>query len=467
MRARSGSDTGNDTTSDDTTRRRHRAAPRHRRRVASSRRGVLNIAAGSAGGQVLLLLAAPVLARMYSPADFGVFAVLGTLAATLGAVASGRFELAVPLPERDREAHDLVAVGLVTALGTALAGTVVVLVARDGIAALFDQPALSSWLWLTPWTAAAMAAVQVLNQLAIRYRRYSAIGRRNFLQAGATLLTQLGAGLVGLRSGGMALGLGVGQAVGALSLLPGMRRRGADEDPGTHRRSLWRTALHHRRFPLLLAPSGLINVLGLQLPVLLIAYFYGSAVAGWFGLTQRVLAIPVALLGLAVAQVYLAELSRAARTGSGRAAALFLQASRQLGMVAAAGALLIVFAAPPAFAMVFGPEWSTSGSYVQALAVFTATQLVGSPLSQTLIVFGRQGLQLAWDVGRMILVAAAVTATALAGGSALAAVWAFGLSAAAAYGVSWLLSFHVVTTAHRHGPPRKPEPVPPTLAHSR
>ncbi|GIJ22537.1 teichoic acid transporter [Micromonospora lutea] len=426
----------------------------------------MSIAAGSAGGQLLLLLAAPVLARMYSPADFGVFAVLGTLATTLGAVASGRFELAVPLPERDHEAHDLVAVGLVTALGTALAGTVVLMVARGEIAALFDQPALSSWLWLTPWTAAAIAAVQVLNQLAIRYRRYPAIGRRNFLQAGATLLTQLGAGLVGLRSGGLALGLGVGQAVGALSLLPGMRRRRADGEPGSRHRNLWRTALRHRRFPLLLAPSGLLNVLGLQLPVLLIAYYYGGAVAGWFGFTQRVLAIPVGLLGLAVAQVYLAELSRAARTGGGQAAALFLQASRQLGMAAAAGALLIAFAAPPAFTRVFGPEWSTSGTYVQALAVFTAAQLVGSPLSQTLIVFGRQGLQLAWDVGRLLLVAAAVAFTARSGGSALAAVWAFGLSAAVAYGASWLLSFHVVTSARGLGSPREPEPAPPALAGS-
>ncbi|GIJ33481.1 Membrane protein involved in the export of O-antigen and teichoic acid [Micromonospora sediminimaris] len=416
---------------------------------------------------MLLLLAAPVLARMYSPADFGAFAVLGTLATTLGAVASGRFELAVPLPERDQEAHDLVAVGLLAALGTALAGTAVLMVARGEIAALFNQPALSSWLWLTPWTAAAIAAVQVLNQLAIRYQRYPAIGRRNFFQAGATLLTQIGAGLMGLRVGGLALGLGVGQTVGALSLLPGMRRRSGDGKPETRHRSLWRTALKHRRFPLLLAPSGLLNVLGLQLPVLLIAYYYGSAVAGWFGFTQRVLAIPVGLLGLAVAQVYLAELSRAARTGGGQAAALFLQVSRQLGMVAAPGALLIAFAVPPAFTRVFGAEWSTSGTYVQALAVFTAAQLVGSSLSQTLIVFGRQGLQLAWDVGRLLLVAAAVMITARSGGSALAAVWAFGLSAASAYGASWLLSYHVVTSARGQESSHKSEQAPPALADSR
>lgn len=44
----------------------------------------------------------------------------------------------------------------------------------------------------------------------------------------------------------------------------------------------------YRRFPLFLAPSGLLKVLGQQLPVLLVAYWYGSSVAGWLGLTLRV-----------------------------------------------------------------------------------------------------------------------------------------------------------------------------------
>ncbi|WP_158566395.1 lipopolysaccharide biosynthesis protein [Micromonospora craterilacus] len=428
---------------------------------------MLSIAAGSASGQLLLVLAAPVLARLYGPADFGLFAVLATLAATVGAVAAGRFELAVPLPELDREAHDLALVGLVAALGTALVGTVVVAVARDEIAALFDHPALGTWLWLTPWTAAAMAAVQVLNQLAIRYRRYAAIGRRNFLQSVATLLTQLGVGAIGLRSGGLALGLGAGHLVGALSLLPGARLRTADPPPEQPRRRMWRVAVRHRRFPLLLAPAGLLNVLGLQLPVLLIAYYYGAEVAGWFGLAQRMLAMPVALIGTAIAQVYLAELSQAARTGGGNAAALFLRTSRHLGMIAAAGVLLIGFGAPWAFAIAFGHEWTTSGAYAQALAVYVAAQFVGSPVSQTLIVFGRQNLQLAWDAGRALLVGAAVAGTALSGASALAAVWAFGLSAAVAYGASWLLSLYVVTRARRHAPPANAEPEPLTLTGGR
>ena len=44
--------------------------------MTPNRKGALAILAGTAGGQVLALAAAPVLTRLYSPSDFGVFTVL-------------------------------------------------------------------------------------------------------------------------------------------------------------------------------------------------------------------------------------------------------------------------------------------------------------------------------------------------------------------------------------------------------
>ncbi len=53
------------------------------------------------------LLAAPILTRLYSPAEFG---VLGTFAAVMAAALSLvnlRYEVAVPLPQKDEEAYSL------------------------------------------------------------------------------------------------------------------------------------------------------------------------------------------------------------------------------------------------------------------------------------------------------------------------------------------------------------------------
>ncbi|MEU8312252.1 MULTISPECIES: oligosaccharide flippase family protein [unclassified Micromonospora] len=411
--------------------------------MSGARRGVLSIAAGSAGGQVLALAAAPLLARIYRPADFGLFAVVSALAVTIGTVAALRWEMAIPIPERESDARALVTLGLAAACGTGAVGALLVLLLRDEVARWFDQPDLASWLWVVPPTAAAMGTVLVLNQFAVRHRRYGMIGRRNLFQAVGVVATQLVAGVAGLRSGGLALGFGFGQVVAAGVLLGGARRR------GVRFRGLAAVARRYRRFPVLMAPSGLLNILGTQLPVLLIASWYGSTVAGWLGLTQRVIAMPIALVSSAVAQVYLAEIARAARERAVDGRRIFLGATRRLAMIAVPGAVAVVLAAPSAFSLIFGPQWHRSADYAQALAVFMAAQFVASPLSQTLVVFERQGLQLAWDAGRVLVIAGAVSAVALAHGSALVAVWAFGLSGAVTYGVGWLMSLRVVTVATR------------------
>ncbi|SCF01289.1 lipopolysaccharide biosynthesis protein [Micromonospora marina] len=419
--------------------------------MSSGRRGVVGIAAGSAGGQLLALAAAPLLTRLYRPADFGVLAVVAALVVTVGTVAALRFEMAVPLPEREEDARALVRLGLAAATGTAVLGTVVVLLTRDRVASWFGQPELAHWLWVVPFSAAAMGVVLVLNQFAVRHRRYGAIGRRNLFQSLTVVVTQIVAGVTGLRPGGLALGFGFGQLAAAAVLLRDVRRRGAIAARGDRRPPrLPAVARRYRRFPLLLAPSGLLNVLGTQLPVLLIASWYGSAVAGWLGLTQRVIAVPAALVASAVAQVYLGEVARIAREQPRRGRRVFLDASRRLALIAGPGALLVLVGAPAAFNLVFGPQWDSSGAYAQALAVFMAAQIVVSPLSQTLVVFERQALQLAWDAGRVAVVAGAVSVVALVGGSPLTAVWAFGVSGALAYGVGWLMALRVVTAAGRN-----------------
>jgi O-antigen/teichoic acid export membrane protein len=413
-------------------------------------KGMAVILGGTAGGQLLALVAAPVLSRVYSPADFGIFTIVSAIALTVGSSSALRFELAVPLPAEERDAHSLVTLGLLSAAATAVGGTLVVALAGGWLSRRFDQPALMPWLWFVPVTGAVMGVYLVLSQLAVRKRRYGAIGRRNLFQTTVLVLTQVGLGAAGLRPGGLVLGLGIGQLAGALSLFWGSGTRSEAAREGRRPHRLLAALSRYRRFPLVLSPSGLLNVLGLQLPVLLIAYFYGGEVAGWLGLSLRVLALPVTLVGAAAAQVYLGELVGDARDGGVRPAELFLSVSRKLAALGLLAAVVLLLAGPWLFSFVFGPAWVVSGQYAQALSLGLAAQLVASPLSQTLTAFERQYLQLAWDVSRLLVVTGSTAVCALTGGTALSTLWCFGLASCVTYAASWLLSLH--TVRHRRTP---------------
>lgn len=411
-------------------------------------RGLLAISGGSAAGQVLAVAAVPLLARIYSPADFGVYTVVAAITLTLAAVAPLRFDLAIPLPDTQQDAYSLVTLGLGATLLTALLGTLGVALASGPVARFFE-PGLTSWLWAAPWIAAAIGTSMVFSQLAVRDRRYGAIGRRNALQSTVLIGTQLIAGAAGLRPGGLVAGFALGQIAGTLSLLRSAGYGRAEAREGRKPRRVAAVLKRYRRFPLILAPSGLINVVGMQLPVLFIASFYGGEVAGWLGLTQRVLALPVTLIGAATAQVYLGELSSLLRAAPEQARALFTTASKRLALVGVVVAVALWAAGPPLFSLVFGAEWLMSGHYAQGLALGLAAQLLAAPLSQTLIAFERQLAQFTWDLSRLVVVSGATVLTAVLDQPAGTAVWVFGTASGVAYLASWLMSRHVVGRAER------------------
>jgi O-antigen/teichoic acid export membrane protein len=65
-------------------------------------RSVAVVTAGSALGQGLVVASAPLLTRLYTPADFGVLAVYGSIVSLVAVVAALRYEFAIALPGHDK-----------------------------------------------------------------------------------------------------------------------------------------------------------------------------------------------------------------------------------------------------------------------------------------------------------------------------------------------------------------------------
>lgn len=413
------------------------------RPLSSARKGFLAIAGASGAAQLVGLAGMPVISRLFSPEEFGPFAVVNAAVLPAAALASLRLELAVPLPD-ERRARALVSLGLRASAAFGL----VFLVVTSLLVTVRGLWADGGWWSLLPWVpliAGLMGAFAVLNQYAVRHRAYGAIGRRNVLMAVAVVVLQVTAGLLGAGPHGLAAGLAGGQLVGVLSLWHSLREHlGAVPAPGRAGRR--ETLRQYRTYPLLMAPSGVINVLGLTAPLLLAAALLGQEVSGWLGMTQRVLTLPVALLGLALAQVYLGEFSAARRGGNRDLKRLFLRTSVRLGAAAFAIAVVVALAAPIAFPLVLGDQWERSGTYAVVLAAAMGLQMLASPLSQTVIVMGYPGLQAAWDVLRLLACAGAVLLGHRIGLDDVATIGLLGVAMSVTYVLSWLLSWWAVRT---------------------
>ncbi|MDN5539770.1 MAG: oligosaccharide flippase family protein, partial [Comamonas sp.] len=79
-------------------------------------RSVLTLLTGTAFAQAIPLIISPVLTRLYSPDEFGAYALYTAIVSVLVVVATGQYENAVLLPKKELHAFSLVALaGMLTA----------------------------------------------------------------------------------------------------------------------------------------------------------------------------------------------------------------------------------------------------------------------------------------------------------------------------------------------------------------
>lgn len=400
-------------------------------------RSVTLLAGGSAIGQAITVLVSPILTRLYSPDEFGVLGVYASILGVITVVASLRYEYAIPLSEDDATAANIFALCFALLLGmTALSWLVVQGLGRQ-IVTWANVHGSERYLWLIPLGMLGAGTYQILNYWAVRKRDFTRIARTRLSRGVARAAIQVSVGFTSSGPLGLLLGQLAGETAGSTSLGLSAWRKDRGSFKAVSLEGMRKAGWRYRRFPLFSSWADLIDSLGLQLPLLLLAAFYGAEVAGWFALGQRVIAAPLNILVDSVAQVYFGEAARLSRDDPKSMRRLFLKLTNRLALTGALPAAVICALAPWFFTVVFGPAWETAGRYVQILGLMFAVRFAVVPLSHTLNILERQDLYFVWDGIRLVLVVGALLAGKAVGFSHINAVAAYSLSMLVAYVLLW------------------------------
>jgi len=131
-------------------------------------RDAFALSLGTGFAQAVLLGAMPVLSRLYSPEDFGVFALYMAIATTLSFFATAGLEHAVILPRETRDALGLLLVIFLVGLAASLALFVAAWLFNDEITKLLGAPELGPWLYFIPLSVLLTASSK---SMMVPYRR--------------------------------------------------------------------------------------------------------------------------------------------------------------------------------------------------------------------------------------------------------------------------------------------------------
>lgn len=354
-----------------------------------------SVLSGTLVAQAIPLVGTLIVARLFAPADFGLFAAWLAVVTVLSVILTARFESSLAVVA-DGESRDVAFFATIatTLLLSGLA-TLIVLIMALATPSLFGG--MSPWLQILLIPAAfAYALAQSWESFAAAEGAYRRLSVLRIVQASIVLGIQVGMGLVRPSAEGLALAMTLGTAL-TLTLsarffplrLPLI---------GTRRSSLVEFWKRQRKFPMFALPADTINTVSTQLPVLIVASRFGAEFAGYLAMTLRLLGAPVTLLGRSVLDVFKRYASESFRQ-RGECRAEYLQTLRTLAMLAVGFCIAMLLFGETAFVMILGEKWRIAGTVAMWMLPLYSLRFIASPLSYTFYIVDKQHVDLAWQVG--------------------------------------------------------------------
>ncbi len=394
--------------------------------------------------QVIAIAASPILTRIYKPSDFGTLQIFISLLSLALVAAAGRYEVALLLPEDDQTSIDIVAVAIVCVCFTTMLSAGIVIACHYHWFLPASMLSLKRYLWILPFSIGGAGLYQVLSYWAMRHGGYRELAATKFVQAGAQVGTQLGGGALVHGPLWLLIGDAVGRIMGSGRFLRNLWKDYADNVRAIRFRRMLHLAVRYRDYPLVSMWGALINTSGLAIPALFLAQYYGAQSTGWFAVVNRVLGVPGALIGASIAQVYTSEAAKLSRSNPERLMYIFLKTTRHMLYIGLVPCVLFTIFAPWFFQVVFGHAWREAGEYARYMAFMFYAGFLNSPVTMTLNILERQGVQLAWDISRLALTLLAIMLPSHLGYGPRIAILSYGVAMTLMYGIHWTLSHHAI-----------------------
>lgn len=363
-------------------------------------RNVLTLLTGTIIAQAIPIIITPILTRLYTPEDFGILAIFIAVTTIFGAIANGRYELAIMLVDEDEDAINLAALGVLISFLFSFVLLIPSIFLNSQITNLLGSPEISFWIYFVPLVVFMIGLFNVLNYLNTRKKFYKDIAKANIYKATAASSFQLGVGFI--KTG--ATGLITGQIISQMAANYRLARNAIQNYDLKKIKKVKLKCLAKRfiDFPKFSMWAILANRLSYDLINILVSFFYSVATLGFYSLSQRMLGMPSSLIGNSIGQVYYQEANKE-KQETGKAIKTFKKTSKRLLILSIFMFTPLYFLLPTVFEFVFGTDWRVAGEYGQITLPFVAMQFIAAALSNTNNIFEKQKLALVWQIGLLLM----------------------------------------------------------------
>jgi len=401
---------------------------------------VFTLSTGTATAQAITIAITPILTRIYSPAEFGVFVVFSSIVTICAAFSTGRYEFAILSAKNDGDAWQCVWLVIAISIGISF----FFLVSGIGVVLLFKGLLNEGYsipiIFLACITLLVTSVYQALYYWSNRFQQYGRLSTNRVIGSFCVSLLSIILGCLGFGSYGLIIASLGGQALNTSLLLSQiLKEEKLRNIPNLY--DIKSQGMRYIDYPKYLLLSGVLERFSSQTPVVALSTFFGASASGAMGLYQRVIRVPVNTVGTAISDVFKQRASMELNQ-KGECKNLFLKTGLWLLLLGFIPFITLLFFAPILFPFIFGAEWQEAGVYARVMSWMFFIGFVVSPLSSMIYIGEKQKYDLIMQIFLLTLIGLSIL-----GGyyynSALLTVAFFTVSYCLKYVFEFLISYRI------------------------
>lgn len=353
-------------------------------------KNLVTLTTGTLIAQVIAIMLSPIITRIYSPEDMGVYTIVLTVISIFVPIINLRYEMLIVSANDEDEAGKI-------AIASIIIGVLITIIILLGIVIL-NLCNFSSFrgvgllIYLSVPILFIQVFINVFNNFNNRLKQYKLLASVSIIRSITQVTLQI---LLGLFKLG-ALGLLFSQFISLLTGL-GKQKKGT---PGftmlfqnVKKKEIIKTLRKYKNQPLFSAPAVFINALSYSLITLMISGLFDLKEVGYYSLSFRILGLPISLISANVAQVFFSHASEEKRS-NGDFRSTFNKTALLLTIISIPVFSFLMIFSEKIFGIVFGQEWSRAGFFVTILSPMFAIKFISSSLSLSVIVAKKQKREL-------------------------------------------------------------------------
>ena len=351
---------------------------------------IATLMSGTLIAQVVTLAFIPIITHLYTPSEFGLYALFFSVVSILGLVSSAKYDQAIMLPKSDKDAQALVFLSILITSVVVIVLISVLLIFQDFFIDYFNGNEI--FLWMLPFGVALVGILQIFNAYSSRKQFYKKLATvkivNSFSVAGIQSVSKYF-----FKFDGLVLGKLFADALSLVLLIVFHIRKNTLQLKALSKKRMLVNAKKHKHFPKYQSFTVFLNATSQNLPVLLLASLYSPEIAGYYALTMRVLQVPSSMIGSSTRTVYYQKASKMYANGE-NIFNLYKKTTLALFKIFIVPFFIVLFFGEDIFSFIFGNQWLVAGTISQILIFWTFIGFINSPSVMSYSVLNLQRIQM-------------------------------------------------------------------------